>query len=609
MADKLPLTLNTDGTVEQLRSADSLDIGGYTLPNTAGTSTDILVMGVANAEWASVGTVGALLGLTLDDVCDNGSITDQEITACGIHLLDNSGSSARELAWYPDSVVSNYAYIGGAVLIGQISDKSTVASNDGTDDSLYLYSKGSGAVHVNRYGGGSNGLYVGVSGSSYIKLEPGSIIDSTGTISFGDENLTTTGSIKSAADSAKHYFGASDDYTVEWDGTNAVHTITSGAHKFNGGPIQVVSLNTTQRDALTPGNGMVIYNTTTNTNQTYANGAWSNVAAVIITEETDVYVDTTGNDTTGDGSSGAPWATVDKALEVVGSWSLLADVNINIAGGSYADTDTLTLAMPCGKSISLLGEYEEDTVTLSSTSGSSGNRLFTFATTNTSWYTVNDYVLIHTATGGTNPEYALGTYKVSSVSAGTSVTLQIPSTVAPSGAVSATVSIPLAKFTRVINIQRPFKLVQGIHTVYSAPGSSYALLSLTSVPGVDVNFDHCIWYNSGTARYGILEVKRGNSAYFEHCGTRNMLVGCHVFGATTYSKYSGSTDCKYSVYCAYLGRTGIEDYHCVYCFVGLTAIFMSHVYKDPGSLYLVGNTTDSSPAQSTEGNYNSYMKY
>lgn len=43
------------------------------------------------------------------------------------------------------------------------------------------------------------------------------------------------------------------------------------------GPLQLASLTTTQRDAFTPGNGMIIYNTTTAKFQGYEAGAWVNL--------------------------------------------------------------------------------------------------------------------------------------------------------------------------------------------------------------------------------------------------------------------------------------------------------------------------------------------
>jgi hypothetical protein len=49
----------------------------------------------------------------------------------------------------------------------------------------------------------------------------------------------------------------------------------SGLWDFkNAGAIQLHNMTTTQRDALTAANGMMLYNTTTNTFQFYENGAW-----------------------------------------------------------------------------------------------------------------------------------------------------------------------------------------------------------------------------------------------------------------------------------------------------------------------------------------------
>lgn len=56
----------------------------------------------------------------------------------------------------------------------------------------------------------------------------------------------------------------------------------SGLLQFSGtthAGIQLNSLTTTQRDALTPANGMLIYNSTTGTVQRYAGGAWVTVTA------------------------------------------------------------------------------------------------------------------------------------------------------------------------------------------------------------------------------------------------------------------------------------------------------------------------------------------
>jgi hypothetical protein len=54
--------------------------------------------------------------------------------------------------------------------------------------------------------------------------------------------------------------------------TNLTLTTTSVSVK---GPFKFQSYTTTERNALTPANGWVIYNTTTNQLQVYANGAWA----------------------------------------------------------------------------------------------------------------------------------------------------------------------------------------------------------------------------------------------------------------------------------------------------------------------------------------------
>jgi len=61
----------------------------------------------------------------------------------------------------------------------------------------------------------------------------------TDDVDLGSNDLSTTGSIKNNADNSKHYFGAGDDYSIEWDGSDAVHTITAGDFVFSGGNVGI----------------------------------------------------------------------------------------------------------------------------------------------------------------------------------------------------------------------------------------------------------------------------------------------------------------------------------------------------------------------------------
>jgi hypothetical protein len=49
----------------------------------------------------------------------------------------------------------------------------------------------------------------------------------------------TSGNIKIPADSKKLYFGAADDYSIEFDGSDAVHTISAGDFVFTGGNVGI----------------------------------------------------------------------------------------------------------------------------------------------------------------------------------------------------------------------------------------------------------------------------------------------------------------------------------------------------------------------------------
>ena len=51
----------------------------------------------------------------------------------------------------------------------------------------------------------------------------------------------------------------------------------SGDNVSMSDPLKLKSYTTTQRDALTAANGMVIYNSTDNKFQGYENGAWANL--------------------------------------------------------------------------------------------------------------------------------------------------------------------------------------------------------------------------------------------------------------------------------------------------------------------------------------------
>ena len=65
---------------------------------------------------------------------------------------------------------------------------------------------------------------------------------------------------------------------VGWEREPAAQLEVTGNVKVNGAfELLLGNMTTTQRDALTAANGMIVYNTTANKFQGYENGAWANL--------------------------------------------------------------------------------------------------------------------------------------------------------------------------------------------------------------------------------------------------------------------------------------------------------------------------------------------
>lgn len=168
----------------------------------------------------------------------------------------------------------------------------------------------------------------------------------------------------------------------------------------------------------------------------------------IITADTTLYVATTGDDVTGDGSIGTPWATPQKALEYLNDYwiSPAAYVDIMCGDGSFALTTAITVKHACGDRIRIRGTntYAKTMSSVQSSSGGAGAWSVVINLNNVTNIASGDFVIISAPSGGTKPTYIAGCHPVTNVDAVNSritITSGHQNATAPSGNVAATVTV------------------------------------------------------------------------------------------------------------------------------------------------------------------------
>ena len=87
------------------------------------------------------------------------------------------------------------------------------------------------------------------------------------------------------------------------------------------------------------------------------NGVEISGGSDIIDIDTTYYIATTGDDSTGDGSSGSPWATIGHALSAIGNELVGNDGNIiiQLADGTYNSQTAINFHHPFGRRIDIVG--------------------------------------------------------------------------------------------------------------------------------------------------------------------------------------------------------------------------------------------------------------
>ena len=576
MANKRPIVLNATGIHELLQSGDSLFVGAGGLVSTGSIDID------SDASYLRLGA-------------------DADYT-----VRWDGGNAVHTIS------VGAFEFDGGAIRLPVFNTTQRDALTPA--EGFIIYNSTTKSVEKYEdtvWSAGKYTLPTGGSPENFLKRTAGGYVwTNTFTSTLGVGALNTTGNITIDSDSSGLVLGDDTDYNIKWDGDNAVHTIVvTAAFEFDGGAIRLPNVTTAQRDALTPADGMSLYNTNDNQFQMYENGSWVQKATVI-TEATDFYVATGGDDTTGDGSSGTPWATIDKALAVVGGMVLLADITINIEKGDYTDTSTLVFNHPQGGKLNILGDSFEETLTLTSVSGSSPTFTYLFNTANTSEYTVGDYVISYEATGGSNPTHLMGVLKCTAINVGVSVSLQSKVTAAgASGAVSAKLIVPQVQWIRKLNFKTSIKLLKGIQLQYNAPDTTtYIIENLNPVASVQVRMENTVIANTNASEFGQCRNVRQSQFELYKSGLYGLFVAWAPEESSIYFSKTMVQSCEYGPYA--LRHSSITYIDIQFTDINNTALnawYESTANKLDGTRTFLDCTATASPALGAEGNQNSYM--
>lgn len=166
-----------------------------------------------------------------------------------------------------------------------------------------------------------------------------------------------------------------------------------------------------------------------------------------ITADTNLYIATTGDDSTGDGSSGAPWATINKALSYLGGYRIANGVyvTINVAAGHYSFASSVNIRHVDGTQIRIVGAtpVSKTMSSVQSSSGGAGNYSIIVNLDSVSDIAVGDYAIFRTCAGGTRPQCMFGVWEITNVDAvNTRITVTSTQQVnVPSGNVTAAVTV------------------------------------------------------------------------------------------------------------------------------------------------------------------------
>jgi len=320
-----------------------------------------------------------------------------------------------------------------------------------------------------------------------ITINGAMISSDTGAISFSDENLSTTGTVvgsnipsPTADDQA---LSSSASGVASWNVTCLADVLAQEVPSASGAERKFVL-------TADPGDKFEI-----------EIAPWP----ITLTSNETVYVRTTGNDTTGDGSVSFPFLTVGRAIEFIGGM-YIGDyvVTVDIGEGSFAE-GTITFQHPFGKQVTFKGVSEQITNQDTTTIGSIGTSLgfsslyrydVTLVLPEGKSVSVGDYIAIREVTAGTNKEALYGCHYVSDwVSETRTATIQIVyRNTGPKASGTVTgMTIELIKTILTFDNQNGLKTVGPYHA-----GNWRGLVVEGNYDTTNTNAKYGVWNTSGS---------------------------------------------------------------------------------------------------------------
>ena len=253
----------TNITLDQVTTSGSETNNSVTLGNVSPGANSTYNIGTSTLRWTNV---------YADNLYGAGSnITGIEFSQINNVSIDYTTSTITNKPTIPTNTsdLTNGAGFITGITGESINSLSDINITSVTDGQVLKYDS-STAKWINGTGGTSIGNFT--LSSSVIDTDDSSQIVMTPSVRMSSD-LTVDGNLNAQKFTADT-FESSGVGTPQIDSNSSIELIAQDQVKITSSSLRLASFTSTQRDALTSANGDMIYNTTTNKFQGYANGAW-----------------------------------------------------------------------------------------------------------------------------------------------------------------------------------------------------------------------------------------------------------------------------------------------------------------------------------------------